>query len=262
VEVEVTNPATANAGEDFSICDNESAVLFGSASFYSEIQWLTTGDGVFDDNTILEPVYTPGENDLVNGNVQLTLVSYPILPCIATVTDQVVISFNPTPEVTFDALPDMCVSDPPYLLTEGSPEGGFYEGTGVIDNYFYPQIAGVGEHLLTYSYTDENLCSSSAEEIVKVDECTDIAQYDHGLALKIIPNPNDGRFNLLIASSITSNCDLKIFSSYGQVIFEKTLFLINGNNNTIINLDKINRGIYLLQIKNENSMIIKKVLIY
>lgn len=46
------------------------------------------------------------------------------------------------------------VNDAPFVLTGGSPTGGNYQGPGVTANTFYPSVAGVGLHAITYTYID------------------------------------------------------------------------------------------------------------
>jgi hypothetical protein len=63
----------------------------GSASNYSSLKWLTSGDGYFSIDTILTPVYFTGTQDKNNGGVLLTLKGYPLHPCADTATDTVFI---------------------------------------------------------------------------------------------------------------------------------------------------------------------------
>ena len=67
---------SANAGENASICSDETFTPEASASDYNSLEWTTSGDGSFDDETILDPVYTPGTTDIENGEVTLTLTAY------------------------------------------------------------------------------------------------------------------------------------------------------------------------------------------
>jgi len=260
VTVEVFPPPTVDAGEDDFICENESFTLNSSATNYSSITWTTSGDGSFDDNTILNPVYTPGENDIIYSNVQLTILCGAVLPCAEAVSDNLVLGFNPTPEVTFADLPDFCNNDPPYLLVEGNPTGGIYDGNGVIDGYFYPEIAGFGEHTLTYTYTDNNSCSAIAEQIAFVDECTGIGEINNILSIQIIPNPNDGRFSLHINSRLTGEYQLTIIDTYDRKAHDENLYLLEGENKFPIWLDNL-KGLYVLIIQNENQTFYKKILI-
>jgi hypothetical protein len=55
-----------------------------------------------------------------------------------------------------------------FELTIGNPEGGVYSGITIDDNYFSPQNAGTGQHIITYNYTDAHGCSNSASTTLKV----------------------------------------------------------------------------------------------
>ncbi|MBI2269550.1 MAG: PKD domain-containing protein [Bacteroidetes bacterium] len=55
------------------------------------------------------------------------------------------------PPVTAGTFPDICQNGKAFLLTGGSPSGGYYTGQGVINGYFYPSSAGAGTHTITYT---------------------------------------------------------------------------------------------------------------
>ena len=67
---------SADAGENASICADETFTPDASASNYNSLEWTTSGDGSFDDETILDPIYTPGTTDIENGEATLTLTAY------------------------------------------------------------------------------------------------------------------------------------------------------------------------------------------
>jgi len=73
IEVPPLLSTTANAGADLLICQDETAQLNGFAQNYSDLTWSTSGDGSFSDENILNPIYTPGENDIQNNEVVLSL---------------------------------------------------------------------------------------------------------------------------------------------------------------------------------------------
>ncbi|MBK8584888.1 MAG: hypothetical protein IPN88_05460, partial [Bacteroidetes bacterium] len=57
-------------------------------------------------------------------------------------------------------------------MTGGSPSGGTYSGTGVTGNSFDPATSGVGTFAITYSYTNANGCSSTAQSTMVVNAVT------------------------------------------------------------------------------------------
>ena len=73
--------AITNAGLDDNICEGQTFTLSGSGLNNNGYVWSTSGDGVFSDITIANPVYTPGINDILNGSVVLTITASGNNPC-------------------------------------------------------------------------------------------------------------------------------------------------------------------------------------
>jgi len=74
--------ATADAGGDGDVCLNSDYYLANAAvSSDSALVWSTSGDGLFDDVHRLDATYTPGENDLLNGQVMLCLTAFAFGDC-------------------------------------------------------------------------------------------------------------------------------------------------------------------------------------
>jgi len=64
---------TLNAGADDTICEGDAYTLEGYAFMADSIYWETNGSGTFDNDTILDPVYTPGLSDILSSAVVLSL---------------------------------------------------------------------------------------------------------------------------------------------------------------------------------------------
>ena len=78
------------------------------------------------------------------------------------------VSLFSQPSVSLSPLSAVCVTTSPFSLTGGSPLGGVYSGVGVSSGIFDPSVAGVGSHLITYTYTDGNGCSALATQSISV----------------------------------------------------------------------------------------------
>ncbi len=126
----------------------------------------------------------------------------------STLQDSITITVNPLPVVGFNPFTDTCLNEPPFLLSGGTPLGGIYSGTGVVNDTMYdPSIAGKGDHLITYTYTDTNGCSNDTSQILKVlqapptptisqtgiqlDAMPVSGQADYQWFLNGVPLPND-----------------------------------------------------------------------
>jgi hypothetical protein len=99
----------------------------------------------------------------------------PITGCTNTATNTIVV--NPLPVVTFDAtLESQCVTSTIYALTGGLPSGGTYSGVGVNGGNFNASIAGVGTHIITYTFTDLITgCTNAATNTIVVKPTPAIA---------------------------------------------------------------------------------------
>ena len=97
--------------------------------------WIGTGvtDGVF------YPLVAGVGNHLVRYEISLDGCSN---------SDSIYITVA-TPDATINPIDTLCVDDPPVTLT-AHDMGGIWSGNGVIDDKFYPFIAGVGTHMITY----------------------------------------------------------------------------------------------------------------
>ena len=90
--------ATVNAGTANDICADETIPLNASGSNYTTIHWTTSGDGTFSDASILNPIYTPGANDMSNGSVTLTITATNDPQCNPA-TDNLTVNIYPVPSV-------------------------------------------------------------------------------------------------------------------------------------------------------------------
>jgi len=84
--------------------------------------------------------------------------------------DTVSVDVIAAPSVSLSGIPDFCEDEAAYTLTEGSPIGGIYSGTGVSTGVFNPSVAGAGSHTITYTVTNSSNCSSEALQIITVFE--------------------------------------------------------------------------------------------
>ena len=90
------------------------------------------------------------------------------------------VTIYPLPLLSFDLRTTYSSVEPPYEL-HGVPSGGSFTGSGIIGNYFYPNIAGLGTHQVIYTYTNENSCQNTDTMYTEVIEAQgDILGVDAG----------------------------------------------------------------------------------
>jgi len=146
VIIAVTQLPVVYASNDTTICENNSLQLSGGVENASSLQWTTEGDGYFDNDTILTPIYVAGEGDLLSGSVKVTLFVYPLAPCTDHVQDPVYVSFSPLPWADAGEDTEICDYEifrtsgssgySSYILWSSTGDGYFDDPTSTSANYF------------------------------------------------------------------------------------------------------------------------------
>ena len=152
--VNVTSGATASASIVPNQCSN-------SASFT-----LTNGSptgGTYSGTGVLAGAFNPSAAGVGTHTIKYVIGSG---SCKDSTTFTIVV--DSAPNVTFASIGPFCSSDPTQTLTQGSPSGGVYSGTGVSGNTFSPSTAGVGSHTLKYVVTNSKGCKDSATTTAQV----------------------------------------------------------------------------------------------
>ena len=97
--------ALANAGPDATICEGSQYVISGAtAGNYFNLNWTTSGSGMFVNNGTLSPTYIPSAADVNMGMVILTLNANPMSPCAIVAADAMILTIERT--ATADAGPN------------------------------------------------------------------------------------------------------------------------------------------------------------
>jgi hypothetical protein len=174
--------------------------------------------------------------------------------CDSTYTLDLIV--NPLPEVSFTGLSSIyCIDNSPVSLT-GNPLGGIFTGDGITGNIFDPNTAGAGDHDISYSFTDGNGCETTALITVTVDLCTGVADVNENSGIRVVPNPTDGKFRVLLPNN--ENCTLLVYDAIGKIIYS-----LKSNSEKDINIDLGNtaNGVYLLKVESGNSIKTARIII-
>lgn len=163
------------AGEDALICEGMEYQLNGQAVNYTELLWETSGTGTFSDATILDPVYTPGVEDIQAGEVILSLTA--INPDVNDSTDFMVLSFRLAPQVLAGNAADIC-ANAAYSATEATAENytelvWSSSGTGTFDDpsqvnpRYIPGEEDIAAGMVTLTLSASNdVCETVSSEVV------------------------------------------------------------------------------------------------
>lgn len=154
--INVITPQNATLNPFSSICSNAAPIILtGGSPAGGVYSGVNVANGSFNPSggtqTITYTVtYAPG-------CTRSASQSYPVLTA---------------PNATLGSLGTVCNTAPAFTLTGGSPAGGMYSGNGVSNNQFNPAVAGVGTHVIYYTYTAANGCSDVANNNISVISCT------------------------------------------------------------------------------------------
>lgn len=164
--------------------------------------------GTFTGQGMTGNVFNPGDAGVGTWNITYTYTDDN--GCTNFSTNSVTV--NPLPVVTFAPLASQYCITISNVLLSGTPSGGIFTGAGVTGNVFNPSLAGVGSHLLTYTYTDANGCVNFATQTavvvplpvvsftgLEVEYCVNES------ASALVGNPSGGTFSGMGVSGNTFN---------------------------------------------------------
>ncbi len=83
-----------NAGEDATIIDTEAFQTEAVGTETGSIEWTTSGDGNFSDANIMTAIYSPGSQDILDGQVTLSVEVGITEPCNDSKSDDIVLSIE------------------------------------------------------------------------------------------------------------------------------------------------------------------------
>jgi hypothetical protein len=161
------------AGYDVTVCEDNEAQIVGYAINYDNLLWATSGDGTFDDATIATPIYTPGPQDIENGQATLTIT---INGGGETLTDEMTVFIIEKVVIT----PTLggqhyCAIDEPQLiavdvigdyvsfqwLTDGD---GTFEDASALETTYTPGLADITNGVTITAFAVSPGCGSTTYE--------------------------------------------------------------------------------------------------
>lgn len=147
-----------------------------------KINWDDTGTpGVFDtdNNPTTGKVYQhlyPDFQSPVSKTVTIRFRAYSGSGDVCVTDKLMPVTLHATPKIVFKPIPDTCFLATPFKITQASepnslPGGpGIYSGTGIInsDGTFDPALAGIGTHVITYTFVTSAGCTDTKTSTIRV----------------------------------------------------------------------------------------------
>jgi hypothetical protein len=262
------------AGSDSKICPGETFQVSESyGTDYVTIAWATNGTGTFDDNTVMQPVYTPGAEDIENGSVTLSLTLTDDEG--TSVMDETILSFKSAPAAP--STPEGPAYVDLFLITTSEYTTEGLEGLSEYAWHLDPAEAGSIEgntlkatvtwnpSYLGMAYVSVgaiNECGEGeASESFEVTVDNTVGMPDNGVSaqgISLFPNPGNGNYQLTINTQKTGSVTLKIFNLLGSKVYED-LLRVDGTIQQTLNLEHFSDGIYFLKVEGDGISVVKKV---
>jgi parallel beta-helix repeat protein len=177
--------------------------------------------------------------------------------------DDITITVNPLPVVTLDNFKPVCFNAPAFDLTGGTPLNGSYYLNGASPvTSFNPKDYTIGFHTVTYSFTDANGCTSTAQGLIEVSECVGIAETTFGAgSVNIYPNPANNQFTIEINMMVNEAAELMIYNANGKLVKTEKSDLKVGNNKIKFDTNQYARGVYYIQILTNSGRVNQKLIL-
>lgn len=179
--------------------------------------------------------------------------------CSNTDTNTIAIAAVPAVDLSLsDTL--LSVNDASVVLNGGSPLGGTYSGTGVQNSSFLPNLAGIGEHLIEYSYTSPEGCTQLAYASILV--LGDYRKDDEDLSLWLYPNPSAGLLNLeVVEAEASAPLEVRIYNVNGYLVYSQKFASTGSSFIASLDLSFLPAGEYTLETQSGVLQETKKILL-
>jgi len=238
----------AFAGEDGNICESDTYFCNGFSFNEESLLWSTDGDGTFDNPEIINPIYTPGSNDLSNGQAILT---FEAMLDESTETDDLLLEIisEPTVDVGLDSelvagedlqISDVLADDYASVSWETSGDGAFNQ-VDILNPIYTPGTQDLVDGSFDLCMTAFPLSTCTA-----INDCFTVTLDYEGVdelgisqVAVIYPNPNNGEFTIKLLDN-NSNTSFQIYNSTGSLFMSHQM--IDGQET--VNIDV--KGVYLI----------------
>lgn len=115
--INIDSFVVVTAGVDTTICAGSSYTLAGTRGGGATAStWTTTGDGTFNDSSLVNAIYTPGVNDTTNGTVILIITTDDPAGACSFALDSMTINIEPQPLVNAGADDSICAGSSYTLI--------------------------------------------------------------------------------------------------------------------------------------------------
>lgn len=171
-----------------------------------------------------------------------------IAGCSATTS--FILTVHPLPTVSISGLSSTYTNHDLPVPIIVNPLGGTFSGNGIVSGQFAPSIAGIGQHLIVYFFTDANGCTGTDSILVTVTPFISSNSEPAGIVfIQVSPNPNSGEFWLTMQLSEGKSMKINLLNVIGQVLESRTGEFPAGQSKLFFDVENLPKGLYFLELE-------------
>lgn len=254
---------SVNSGPDDTICSGNLFQLQATAATYDSLRWTTSGDGLFSNDTTTLPLYTPGSNDIISGNVHLKLTAW---NQYGSFSDRMRLSLAAIPVATISVTPNdtVCATQSIALSADTTRNSDYLWIPG---NLSGPMVSidtsgyGIGTFKMKLTVKNISQCSNTDSVYLTFRDCTGMEEASQQFQFRLYPNPSNGQIALSFQSRKPETITLTISDAGGNIVYSVRDILVNRSLSYPIDLRDKPSGVYLVWIHVNNQTLYRKLVI-
>lgn len=249
---------------DDTICAGATLTLQATVLQYDSLRWSTYGDGSFSDPTALNPVYTPGSNDIISGVAKLNLTAFSTYGR-SMKSKKITIAGLPVAEISVFPKDTVChwqtitlTADTTNVHTFLWTPGNLSTQTVIIDTAIAGGIGTTLFHLKTWNIAG---CFKTDSVWLTFRNCLNVSNGPEQFSVNIYPNPSDGECNLDIFAPLKETVGISVEDLQQKTVFEEKNVRVSGRIIKSFNFAALPPGIYIVKIHRKDGSFSRKLLI-
>ncbi len=254
---------SVNAGTDATVCAGSAYTLQGVATGYDSLQWTTSGDGTFSNDSILSPVYTPGANDIIDGATYLKLTAWNEYGSFSA---RMKLILAPIPVAAISMIPNdtVCAGQSIVLMADTAGISAYLWTPG---NFTTPVIHmdttyhGTGTFKMKLQVSSIAGCTNVDSVYLTFRNCTGMETELNAFSCQVFPNPSGGMFSMVIRAPAAETISLSVTNASGIRIWNSDDILVSGKFTQRIDLKEEPDGIYLLTLRRAAGTMTQRLLL-
>ena len=260
----------ASAGDKMIACVDAPVELKNAYAYdCNAVFWTTEGDGRFEYDSIPNPTYFPGSQDLANGRVTLTMSAFGNDTLVSSTQIQFMDEIN-LGDIAGDSVVNKYEQSISHYSIEYQ-EGVYYlwqlEPASAGSIYTFGNAIDIlwdlyeGDTEATLSVKTDNGCN--VEPVIKRISLigTGIAEW-HAPDFELFPNPTNSRVNLVLGENLQGNALIEVFNLLGERLIYQKVSQLHQGETLSLDLSNVVSGLYIIKLSTKNGSCTKKVSVW